>query len=779
MKSYLELIPVSARIHRRQSRMTRICIALSVFLIAGIFSMADMYVRTQYQQSIQTDGAWQVVFRVDKDLAAMIAARPEVRVAARYAVTNYRLDKDYTIEGTDTALCGLDEAFLSLYPAMEMVEGRYPDASGEAAITRNAARRLGIAPGDSVTLTEPGGKETAFTVTGVVSETAMLNRYDAFGLIVNIDTYSALFAGETEAEDWECYVQFAPWVRVGEAVAQICRDLELDESGVGKNAKLLALTLQSDDTSILGLYLTAGVLAVLVMVAGVLMIASSLNSTVARRTEFFGLLRCVGATPGQVTRFVYLEALIWCRMAVPLALLVSVAAVWGICGMLKALSPNLFDGMPAFGVSWAGLLLGALLGIGTVLLAARSPARRASRVSPLAAVTGNAGTTHAARRAAKCRILPVEAAMGIHHAWGSRKNFAFMAGSFALSIVLFLSFSITVDFMNKAIVPLSPFTPDLSLYDDSRCVIPKETADVLAENPVVDRAYGRSFAYDVPLKAEEMQGTCTLISYEENQFSWARESLLSGSVEDAEQGEGLLAVFNSACPLETGDTVALELPMGTMETRIVGVVSDSPFSSSGSILLCSEAVFERMTGESRYTIVDIQLTAQATEEDVEAIRTAWGEGLSFSDRRMSNQEARGAYYSFAVFVYGFLAIIVLIAACNILNSVAMSVSARMQQFGAMRAIGMSDTQVIRMVAWEAAAYALSGIVLGCGMGLPLHRMLYGAAITEQWGELWTVSRAVAPLAAIVAVIALSAGLSVIGPARLIRGMSVVDTITAK
>ena len=64
----------------------------------------------------------------------------------------------------------------------------------------------------------------------------------------------------------------------------------------------------------------------------------------ARRTEFFGLLRCVGATPGQVTRFVYLEALIWCRMAVPLALLVSVAAVWGICGMLKALSPNLFDG---------------------------------------------------------------------------------------------------------------------------------------------------------------------------------------------------------------------------------------------------------------------------------------------------------------------------------------------------------------------------------------------------------------------------------------------------
>lgn len=37
MKSYLSLIPISAKVHRRQSRMTRICIILAVFLVTSIF----------------------------------------------------------------------------------------------------------------------------------------------------------------------------------------------------------------------------------------------------------------------------------------------------------------------------------------------------------------------------------------------------------------------------------------------------------------------------------------------------------------------------------------------------------------------------------------------------------------------------------------------------------------------------------------------------------------------------------------------------------------------
>ena len=54
MKHYLDLIPISARLHRKQTRMTRLCIVLSVFLITVIFSMADMEMQTQMVQAVKS-----------------------------------------------------------------------------------------------------------------------------------------------------------------------------------------------------------------------------------------------------------------------------------------------------------------------------------------------------------------------------------------------------------------------------------------------------------------------------------------------------------------------------------------------------------------------------------------------------------------------------------------------------------------------------------------------------------------------------------------------------
>ena len=43
MKSYLSLIPISAKVHRRQNRMTLLCIIIAVFLVTAIFSLAQMW----------------------------------------------------------------------------------------------------------------------------------------------------------------------------------------------------------------------------------------------------------------------------------------------------------------------------------------------------------------------------------------------------------------------------------------------------------------------------------------------------------------------------------------------------------------------------------------------------------------------------------------------------------------------------------------------------------------------------------------------------------------
>ena len=51
MKHYLDLVSISAKVHRKQNRMSIFCIILAVFLITTIFGMADMFIRSQIIQA--------------------------------------------------------------------------------------------------------------------------------------------------------------------------------------------------------------------------------------------------------------------------------------------------------------------------------------------------------------------------------------------------------------------------------------------------------------------------------------------------------------------------------------------------------------------------------------------------------------------------------------------------------------------------------------------------------------------------------------------------------
>lgn len=83
-------------------------------------------------------------------------------------------------------------------------------------------------------------------------------------------------------------------------------------------------------------------------------------------------------------------------------------------------------------------------------------------------------------------------------------------------------------------------------------------------------------------------------------------------------------------------------------------------------------------------------------------------------------------------VYGFLVIIALVTVLNIVNSISMSASARMKQYGAMQAIGMDKHQATKMIAAEAFTYALWDWVIGCTVGLPFHKLLYDFLITDHF-----------------------------------------------
>ncbi len=145
---------------------------------------------------------------------------------------------------------------------------------------------------------------------------------------------------------------------------------------------------------------------------------------------------------------------------------------------------------------------------------------------------------------------------------------------------------------------------------------------------------------------------------------------------------------------------------------------------------------------------------------------------AIDDVLIQAQQQRGLYYAFATLVYGFLSIIVAITIFHIMNTISMGVSARTRQYGVMRAIGMSNQQLTRMISAEAASYAISGVILGCIFGLLFHWFLYSSLITRTFGNPWSVPWL--ELCLIIGVILATTALAVRGPARRLHAMSILE-----
>ena len=125
-------------------------------------------------------------------------------------------------------------------------------------------------------------------------------------------------------------------------------------------------------------------------------------------------------------------------------------------------------------------------------------------------------------------------------------------------------------------------------------------------------------------------------------------------------------------------------------------------------------------------------------------------------------------------MYGFLVVITLITIIHTANSVAMSVSARTRQYGAMRALGMDERQIQKMITTESAAYTLLGLIAGCGLGLPLHYFLYGQMITNYWGAAWHLP--LSSVGGILLLLVCTALLVPLVPGKRICNMAVSETI---
>lgn len=318
MRSYLSLTPISAKVHRRQNRMTLLCIIFAVFLVTAIFSMADMGVRMEKQALLNKHGNYSMQLnQVSEDAAKQIGAKSDVEIMSWYDAINHNRDEEYYIGDKKAVLVGTDKTYITDIQNC-LKEGSFPKSAEEIMLSPNAKTILGIDIGDHITIKTPAGSKE-YTITGFGEDDAGFNSlYDTISAYMNQEAFLEICKEEGHTSAPVYYVRLNEKMDVNKFAADIKEEYGLTDERVSVNTVSLSLADFGSNSIVQTMYTAAAVLFVLILIAGVLMISSSMNSNVAQRTKFFGMMRCIGMSREQIIRFVRLEALNWCKTAIPI-----------------------------------------------------------------------------------------------------------------------------------------------------------------------------------------------------------------------------------------------------------------------------------------------------------------------------------------------------------------------------------------------------------------------------------------------------------------------------
>ena len=773
MRSYLSLIPISAKVRKRQNRMTILCIIISVLLVTTVFSTADMFIRTKSSELQEKHGNWHIrLENISQSMGQEISQRSDTAGVGWVEEFNSDADQPYYIGEKKAALYGTDNIYLSqLSNALE--EGVLPQNDREIMLSSNAKTALDVSLGDRITLQTPAG-DTEFIISGFGSDNKDDYRGQTYLVAVYMtrSEFGALMEENKTETDPVCYVQFQDASKASGAIKELKQQYHLSGESISENTAVMGLTGQSSSESVKNIYGLAIILFILVLMAGILMISGSMNSNVAQRIKFFGMLRCIGASRKQIIRYVRFEALNWCKTAVPVGLFAGIMISWGICIMLRYGIGGEFSSMPVFAVSPIGLLSGAAVGVVTVLLAAQSPARRAARVSPVAAVSGNVDSTSFAGHTVNLGLGKVEKVLGIHHAFTPKKNWILMTFSFSLSVILFFSFSVGLDFAQALLPSLRSWQPDITLtgYANEQILSPALEDSILSV-PGVEHVFGSAYMEKVSA-ASSSQGSdyVNLISYSEYLLDSAQECLVQGDLSEIHgNSDQVMTVLNKDNPLKVGDIIEI----AGQKLKIACAVSDGIYPSEYSVI-CSQETFARLTGKENYSLIGVQLQENASDESIKKIENFAGRDVIFEDMRERNKQDHATYAASVFIVYSFLAILAMITLFHIINSISMSVTARKKQYGAMRAVGMDRKQLTRMIAAEAFTYTASGLIVGCSTGIPLSWFLHTRLLTRYFGTPWTLPITLIGITVVFGIV--SAAAAVYVPAKRICSMEITEAV---
>jgi putative ABC transport system permease protein len=721
----------------------------------------------------------------------------------------------------------------ALAGAYRLRQGRPPAGPGEVAIDAATARAQGFHVGDRIRVVVSGAAQP-FTLSGITG----FGNGDGPGAVTlavfDAPTAQRLFDKQGRFDEID--VSAAAGVSAGTLRDRVAAVLPGGVEAVTAASAAAAQARQLRQS--LG-FLTNALLAfaLISLFVASFIIWNTFSILVAQRTRELALLRALGARRGQVLRSVLVEAVAVGTVSSLAGLALGALAARGLGALLGGAGINLPTSDLQLHASAAAIAVG--IGVAVTVVAAVAPARRATRVAPLAALREAAPTQSPFSRrrlAAGLAVLALGAAalcLGLFGGVGA--SLALVGGG---AIATFLGVTTLGPLLARPLawavgMPLCRIRGSAGrLARDNAMRNPKRTAataaalmvglalvaasavltasvkhsaDVAVDrgsradlfvqpgdadgvlNPALARAVAAQPGVGAVLRARITDATVAGAAFQKVDAvdpatvpRVADLDIRSGSL-DALRGGGLLVSTSTAAAhhWKLGSRVPVGFGQaGSTTFQVAGTyASKGPF---GDYLLGLDA-FSRATGVTTDSLLMVK-AAPGTSLAALRARVAGLLGPYPGAKVLDAggfKRAKGATFDAILnLITALLALAVLIALLGIVNTLALSVVERTRELGLLRAIGMRRRQVGAMVAGEAVIIAVVGAVLGTGLGVGLGSAL-AAALTAGQGGGAVVVLPGGQLALYVALAAVAGVLAATAPARRAARLDVLTAIASE
>ncbi|GAA0609131.1 FtsX-like permease family protein [Kribbella sandramycini] len=320
-------------------------------------------------------------------LAAKVKALPQVAEVVPKSTAYLQATFPGLVRPVNLAIDALYQTTQIATPGT--TSGRLPTATDEIALPNKLAAKHNVAVGQTLRITSYEKKSWTVKVVGLIDDKS------AFGLGAAVATPAAL--NIFEKNGWISGIAIA-----GKSGTDPQSLTAAVQAAVGSSftamtgADKIAAEVKDYTNGIDVLGGVFGMFAVIALFVACLVISNTFTIVIAQRTREMALLRCVGASKRQVFSSVLAEATVVGVVASAIGVVFGVA----LSALALALSREFDWGIPpvSLHLGLTSIFVPLLLGTVATIVAAVVPARRATKVAPLAALRPEAAPAAASKR---------------------------------------------------------------------------------------------------------------------------------------------------------------------------------------------------------------------------------------------------------------------------------------------------------------------------------------------------------------------------------------------